>query len=79
MNKTPFEIRLDVLKMAQEMLDKEKSLEQTAYIAQINVLKDTNIGAVSDYITSNRPKGYTPEEVITRSQTLYSFVTDKTK
>ena len=78
MSKTPFEIRLDVLKMAQEMLDKEKSLEETAYLAQIEALKTTNVGAVSDYITSNQPRGYTPEEVVTRSQALYSFVTDKT-
>lgn len=78
MSKTPFEIRLDVLKMAQEMLDKEKSLEETAYLAQIEALKTTNISAVSDYITSNQPRDYTPEEVVTRSQALYSFVTDKT-
>lgn len=78
MSKTPFEIRLDVLKMAQEMLDKEKNLEQTAYLAQIETLKTTNISAVSGYITTNQPRGYTPEEVITRSQALYSFVTDKT-
>lgn len=78
MSKTPFEIRLDVLKMAQEMLDKEKSLEETAYLAQIEALKTTNISAVADFITTNQPRGYTPEEVVKRSQALYSFVTDKT-
>lgn len=78
MSKSPFEIRLDVLKMAQEMLDKEKSLEQTAYLANIEALKTTNISAVSSFITTNQPRGYTPEDVITRSQTLYSFVNDKT-
>ena len=77
MSKTPFEIRLDVLKMAQEMLDKEKSLEETAYLANIEALKTTNISAVSSYITTNQPRGYTPEEVVTRSQTLYNFVTDR--
>lgn len=78
MSKTPFEIRLDVLKMAQEMLDKEKSLEETAYLANIEALKTTNISAVSSYITTNQPRGYTSEDIVTRSQTLYSFVTDKT-
>lgn len=78
MSKTPFEIRLDILKMAQEMLDKEKNLEQTAYLAQIETLKTTNISAVSSYISTNQPRGYTPEDVVTRSQALYSFVTDKT-
>lgn len=78
MSKTPFEIRLDVLKMAQEMLDKEKSLEETAYLAQIEALKTTNISAVADFIITNQPTGYTAEEVVKRSQALYSFVTDKT-
>ena len=78
MSKTPFEIRLDVLKMAQEMLDKEKNLEETAYLAQIEALKTTNISAVADFITTHQPRGYTPEEVVKRSQALYSFVTDKT-
>lgn len=78
MSKTPFEIRLDVLKMAQEMLDKEKSLEETAFLAEIETLKTTDISAVSSYISTNQPRGYTPEDVITRSQALYSFVTDKT-
>lgn len=78
MSKTPFEIRLDILKMAQEMLDKEKSLEETAYLAQIEALKTTNISAVADFINTNQPRGYTPEEVVKRSQALYSFVTDKT-
>lgn len=78
MSKTPFEIRLDVLKMAQEMLDRETNLAETAYLANIEALKTTNISAVANYITTNQPRGYTSEDVVSRSQTLYSFVTDKT-
>jgi len=78
MSKTPFEIRLDVLKMAQEMLEKEKRLEEIKYLAEIEVLKTTNISAVANYINTNQPRAYTPEEVVSRSQALYSFVTDKT-
>lgn len=77
-NKNPYEIRLDVLKMAQEMLDREKSLEEMTYLANIEALKTTNISAVANYITTNQPKGYTSEDIVARSQTLYSFVTDKT-
>lgn len=78
MSKTPFEIRLDVMRMAQEMLDKQTSIQEKAYLANIEALKTTNIAAVADYITTNQPRGYTPEDVIQRSQALYSFVTDKT-
>lgn len=77
MSKTPFEIRLDVLKIAQEMLTKEKSLEEIAYLAHIETLKTTNISAVSNYITTNQPRGYTSEDVVSRSQALYSFITDR--
>jgi hypothetical protein len=77
MSKTPFEIRLDVLKMAQEMLNREKSLEEAAYLANIETLKTTNISAVANYITNHRPVVYSSEDVITRSKALYTFVTDK--
>lgn len=78
MSKTPFEIRLDVMKMAQDMLEQETRIKEAAYLANIEALKVTNISAVSNYITTNQPKAYTPEDIITRSQSLYSFINDRT-
>lgn len=77
MTKTPFEIRLDVLKLAKDMLENETKLKEAEYLAQIEALKTTNIGSVDSYIQQNRPQGYTTNDLITRSQQLYSFVTDK--
>ena len=78
MSKTPFEIRLDVLKMAHEMLDRETQLEQSAYLANIEALKTTNISALATYIPDNRPRGYTSEDVVMRAKALNNFVNNKT-
>jgi hypothetical protein len=78
MSKTPFEIRLDVLKMAQEMLNRESQLEEVEYLANIEALKTTNVGALATYIPTQRPRGYSSDDVVERSKALYNFVTDKT-
>lgn len=73
-NKTPFEIRLDVLKMAQEMLDKEISLEEQKFKEQVETLRTTNIGGVNSFVDNYAPKMYTPEDVVARASSLYNFV-----
>lgn len=78
MNKTPYEIRLDVVKMAREMLDAEKNREHTIFLAQVDALKETDAYRVQNFVNSYAPKSYTTEDVVTRSKELYSFVTDKT-
>ena len=77
MSKTPYEVRLDVLKMAQDMLDKEKGLEQTVFLAQIDAMKINDSYSIPNYINAYKPVSYTAEDVITRSQALYSFISSK--
>ena len=78
MSKTPFEVRLDVLKMAQDMLDKEKGLEQTVFLAQVDAMKINDSYSIPRYINENKPTSYTTQELLTRSQALYSFINDRT-
>lgn len=82
MNKTPFEIRLDVIKMAQEMLENER-ISQTKYFEQkVELLKSSNAQpeVIIDFINSTAPpKAYTEQDIITRSNTLYAFVDNKTR
>ena len=73
-NKNPFEVRLDILKMAQEMLDREMSLKEQKFNQQVETLRSTNIGGVNNFVEKNAPTMYTPEEVITRASALYNFV-----
>jgi hypothetical protein len=80
MNKTPFEIRLDVLKMAQEMLEAERRSSQKIEEQKAELLKSAEV-PVSDIInyvnTVTVPKTYTEKEVLARANALYSFVNDK--
>lgn len=75
-NKTPFEIRLDVLKMAQEMLDREMFLREQEFNHQVETLRTTNIGGVNAFVSSNAPQMYTPEQVVAKASALYNFVSD---
>lgn len=75
-NKNPFEIRLDILKMAQEMLDREMFLKEQKFNQQIETLRTTDIGSVNAFVTSNAPQMYSPEEVVTKAAALYNFVSD---
>ena len=82
-NKNPFEVRLDVMKMAQEMLDKEHYAKEQKYLQKLDELKRLNGGSygqdITDFIEKNAPAAYTPEEVITRASALYNFVSTSSK
>ena len=75
-NKNPFEIRLDILKMAQEMMDKEMHVKELKFNQQVEALRTTNIGSVNAYVESNAPQMYSPDEVIAKASSLYGFVSD---
>ena len=75
-NKNPFEIRLDILKMAQEMLDREMFMKEQKFNQQVETLRTTNIGGVNNFVDANAPQMYTPEDVITKATALYGFVSD---
>lgn len=74
MNKNPFEVRLDVMKMAQEMLDKEYHVKEQKYLQKLDVMKVQKDPNIQSFIDANAPTLYTPEEVLTRANTLYNFV-----
>ena len=75
-NKNPYEIRLDVLKMAQQMLETEQRSKEIKFKEQIDTLRAIkhNESEVLNFIQQNAPSVYTPEEVVTRSTALYNFV-----
>lgn len=78
MGKTPYEIRLDVLKMAQEMLENEKSLEQKKFSSRVDAMMQSNLTSeeINDFIDKNAPKSYDENDLVTRSTALYSFVSE---
>ena len=82
-SKNPFEVRLDILKMSQEMLESEHAAKEQKYLQKLDEFKRLNSGSygsdITEFIEKNAPTSYTPEEVITRASTLYNFVSSSTK
>jgi hypothetical protein len=80
-NKTPFEVRLDVLKMAQNMLDRETELNQEKFNTKYDYFKSTYpAGPMLDldiFIDSNIPKMYESSDVLKRANELYAFVSNR--
>ena len=73
-NKNPFEVRLDVMKMAQEMLDKEYYAKEQKYLQKLEVMRAEKHPDINSFIDANAPSAYTPEEVVQRASALYNFV-----
>jgi hypothetical protein len=79
-NKNPYEVRLDILKMAQEMLDREKQIEENTFYAKLETLRASNssVDVINSFIDANKPKMYDPSDVVARSSALYAFVNNST-
>lgn len=79
-NKNPFEVRLDVMKMAQEMLDKEFYAKEQKYLHKLDTMKKEKypVSDINSFIDANAPTAYTPEEVVARASALYNFVNSST-
>ena len=73
--KNPYEIRLDVLKMAKEMLDKQ--YEANLQIAKDSVAFMKEAGKPYGSFDSYLPNMYKPEHVMEKAQELYQFIIKK--
>ena len=81
-SKTPYEVRLDVLKMAQEMIDREKQIDLNNQQAKLDLFmaqpKQPTPAELDAFIQANTPKMYDSSDVVTRASGLYAFVNDST-
>lgn len=75
-NKTPYELRFDVLKMAKEMMDQQYDIAQQQYWAMVEQAKE-NAKDVQEVFEEYTPKMYHPTEVMEKAEELYKFVTKK--
>ena len=70
-NMNPYEIRLDILKMAQVMVQEELQLKQSLYAQKIEKLgKKSNI----EHLLLESPAMYTANAVISLANQFYGFV-----
>lgn len=81
-NKTPYELRLDVMHLASQLMQSELDTKQNAFNAQLNVMNEELAKGwvqhkdVQEYIKNNAPKAPTAEDLLARSSALYSFIKD---
>ena len=79
MNKSPYEIRLDVLRMAKEMLELETSLKVKALELENESLSRRNEWADNSAIANSVANAsFTSADVTARASELYAFVNKKT-
>lgn len=80
MTKNGFEIRLEVLKMAKEMMDRQYEDASNVYWNSINILAETWNKSAAELIEqtqSMKPDMYSPEDIMKKAQELYGFVSKK--
>ena len=76
MSKTPFEIRADILKQAQDLLEGQYDANvKFASEAFFKLAKDGN--ATMDEIMAFVPKFPTTEDIMKQAKEFYSFVSSK--
>lgn len=82
-SKNPFEIRLEVMKMAKEMMDAHYNDSMNAWWTLVNSYAENHNKAVheilkeSEELMKTKPTMYTPKEIMDKAQELYGFVSKK--
>lgn len=71
----PFEIRTDMLKIAQSYLEKQQALNEEIAKKTFDELVVTGQKVQSEY-ANFMPKMYSFEEILKKAEELYSFVSD---
>jgi phage host-nuclease inhibitor protein Gam len=72
-SKNPFQIRSEVLELAKEYMDKQTAMN----IEYAEKMKALNEIKLEEYTKAFKP--YTFEEMMTKAQEFYSFVSNKDK
>lgn len=76
MNKTPYEIRLELLQMAKEHLDAQFLLQMEfakKVFDSALAANQVTLAAWKDYV----PQGYTMDDLMKKATELYTFVSKK--
>ena len=76
-SKNPFEIRLEVLKMAQDMVSNQWQDSQNLawdMVNQIAEYQGKTITDLKDHYDALKPVMYTPQDVVKKANELYEFV-----
>lgn len=78
-NKNPFEVRLEVLKMAKEMMDQaynESTQMAWSMVEKSAEYQNKTMNEMQSYFETLKPKMYTPQDIVAKANELYSFITN---
>ena len=76
MSKNPYEVRLETLKMAKEMVDQQFNIHIDMMPRMIDQANDA-AKDIQDAYEKYVPNMYKPEHVIEKAQELYKYVSEK--
>jgi len=76
-NKNPFEIRLETLKMAKEMLDQQMQMQESFAYQVLDQFKDQGKD-IAEFYATYTPKMYQPAEIVKKADELYQFISNNT-
>lgn len=75
-NKNPFEIRLETLKMAKEMMDQAYATQMDLTHQALEQWKEAGKDA-QEFLAEYTPKMYQPDEVVKKATELYEYISKK--
>jgi hypothetical protein len=79
----PYEIRLEVVKMAKEMMDTHYNDSMNAWWVMVNSYAEAHNKTVDEMakqtgdLMKTKPSMYTPKDIMEKAQELYGFVSKK--
>ena len=76
MTMNPFEIRLETLRMAKEMLDQNYNVQQDLMCRMIDQTAEIS-GNIEEAYEKYVPQMYKPEEIVKKANELYAYVCEK--
>ena len=76
MSKNPFEIRLETLKMAKEMMDQAYDAQIQQMHMGIDILREEG-KPVQEFLSEYAPKMYNPSEIVSKATELYEYIQKK--
>ena len=77
MSMNPFEIRLELLKMAKDMIDRQYDESSNAYWQAVNEYSEKWNKSVEELVKRTqemKPEPYTPADMMEKAKELYEFV-----
>jgi hypothetical protein len=79
-NMNPFEVRLEVLKMAQGMVEQtynEANQMAWSMVEKVAEHQNKSMAEMKEFLDGIKPMMYTPSDIIKKAEELYQFVTNK--